>query len=50
MDWDITDEIDATTAEGYMLKDGYRFCEACDHPIPTHQTEEEHAAICDAQG
>jgi hypothetical protein len=23
-------------------------CEACGHPIPTHQTEEQHDAICDA--
>ena len=25
------------------------YCEECHHPIPGHQTEEEHAAICNAQ-
>jgi hypothetical protein len=24
-------------------------CECCGHPIPIHQTEAEHAAICDRQ-
>jgi hypothetical protein len=23
------------------------FCSVCQHPIPSHQTEAEHAAICD---
>lgn len=23
-------------------------CDACEHPIPSHQTAAEHAAICDA--
>ena len=25
-------------------------CEACEHPIPSWQTREQHDAICDAQG